>query len=284
MEIADSHASGGATLRWIAGGGGVSDGQVCMPNALALTTFHHLRPHQRAAFNPRRPAALPRRAPAAVTPPRHCRGCLAVCRGPTPSLSRPPHATPPHSPWNRMASPDRHALPGCLGLPWLAATTRHAGRHPRCCHCSRLWLRLPPQAPPPLLAATPPAGAAPAVAAAPVASRRTHRRSEAAMPARVPSAGGRAVGGGWRVAPVGVGVGGPRSSTMGGAAEMVGGWGGGSSGEGRQRRFGKAVFMGRGAADSRVSVVVSERGSVPGGQRRGTGVGGRWPLMIVFQT
>ena len=104
------------------------------------------------------------------------------------------------------------------------------------------------------------------------------------MPARVPSAGGRAVGGGWRVAAVGVGVGGPRPSNMGGAAEMVGGWGGGSSGEGRQRRFGEAVFMGGGAADSRVSVVVSERGSVPGGQRRETGVGGRWPLLIVFQT
>jgi len=141
----------------------------------------------------------------------------------------------------------------------------------------------PPLAPPPLLAAAPHAGAAPAVAAAPVASRRPHRRSEAAIPARVPSAGGRAVGGGWRVAPVGVGVGGPRSSTMGGAAEMVGGWGGGSSGEGRKRRCGEAVFMEGGAAHSKVSVVVSEKGSVPGGQRRGTRAGGRWPLLIVFQ-
>jgi len=41
-----------------------------------------------------------------------------------------------------MASADRQALPGCLGLPWLAATTRHAGLHPRCCHRYRMWLRL----------------------------------------------------------------------------------------------------------------------------------------------
>ena len=193
-----------------------------MPDALALTTSRHLRPLQRAASKPRRPAAPPRRAPAAVTPPHHCRGCLTVCRGPPPSLSRPPHATPPHSPWNRVASADWHALPGCLGMSWLAPTTRHAGRHRRCCHRSRLWLRLPPPAPPPLLAATPPAGASPAVAAAPVASRRPRRRSEAAIPARVPSAGGRAVGGGWRVAAVSVRVGSPRPSNMGGAEEMFG--------------------------------------------------------------
>jgi len=194
-----------------------------MSNALALTTFRHLRPLQRATSNPRRPAALPRRAPAALTPPRHCRDCLVVCRGPPPSLSRPPHATPPHSPWKRMASADGHALPGCLVLSWQAATTRNAGRHPRCCHRSRLWLRLPPLAPPPLLAATLPAGASPAVAAASVASRRPRRRSEAATAAHVSSAGGWAVGGGWRRAAVGVVVGCPWPSNMGGAAEMVGG-------------------------------------------------------------
>jgi len=55
-----------------------------------------------------------------------------------------------------MASADWHALQGCFGMSWLAATTRHAGRHRRCCHSFRLWLRLPPMAPLPLLAATPP--------------------------------------------------------------------------------------------------------------------------------
>jgi len=97
MAIADSHASGGATLRWIAGAGGVCDSQVCMPDALALTTSRHLGPLQRAASNPRPPDAPPRRASAAVTPPYHFRSCLKVCRGPPSSLSRPPHATPAHS-------------------------------------------------------------------------------------------------------------------------------------------------------------------------------------------
>jgi len=42
--------------------------------------------------------------------------------------------------------------------------------------------------------------------------------------------------------------------------------------------------MGGGAADSKFSVVVREKGSVLVGKRRGTGVGKRWPFLIAFQT
>ena len=105
-------------------------------------------------------------------------------------------------------------------MSWQAVTTRHAGRHHRFCHGSRLWLQLPPLTPPPLLAGAPPAGAFSAVIAAPVAIRRPRRRSDAAIPARVPSAGGPAVGGSWRVAAVSVGMGSPRPSNMGAAVEI----------------------------------------------------------------